>query len=58
MEISDQLHAPTTLLPGKELGGAPEPVCMRLRRVKIPAPAGNWTHALVTMLTELSWLPT
>jgi len=65
MEVSGQLHAPPALLPGKEpllpvgeeVGWAPEPVWMRWRRVKFPAPAGTRTPdypARSPVLTELS----
>jgi len=48
MGVSDQLHAPAVLSPGKETppptrqetGGAPEPVWTRCRREKFRAPAG------------------
>jgi len=49
MEVSDQLHAPATLPPGKELlvpigyeaRWAPEPVWTRWWREKFPAPGGT-----------------
>jgi hypothetical protein len=45
VEVSGQLDAPAALSIGQEAGWAPEPVCTRWKREKIPiiALAGYWT---------------
>jgi len=66
MEVSDQLHAPAFLLPGKErpvpvrfeAGWAAEPVWKRWRREENGPcrefDTGRPARSLVTILTELS----
>jgi len=62
--MTGQLHDLAALLPGKEplvpigyeAGWIPEPVWIRCRREKFPAPAGSGTPIVQPIPTELPWL--